>query len=116
MGMILTLFYLQVTLMLPTKFGVSWKVKNRFLRWQPWRPSWISNQNDFSYFDLLVTVMFPNKFQDNQPFVSGEAKNRISRWRPSWISDQTILAISLFTSHPDASYQVSCQVAFQFRS
>ena len=122
MGMILILFYLQVTLMLPTKFGVSWpfgfeeEVKNRFLRWQPWWPSWISNQNDFSYFDLLVTPMLPNKFQDNQPFVSGEAKNRFSRWRPSWISDQTILAISLFTSHFDASYQVSCHLASQFRS
>ena len=34
-----------------------------------------SDQNDFSYFDLLVTP-----FQDNWPFVSREeAKNRFSR-------------------------------------
>ena len=88
--------YLQVTLMLPTKFEVSWpfgsgeEAKNRFLRWQPWWPSWISDQNNFSYFDLLVTLMHPIKFQDNRSFVSGEiAKNRFSRWRPwrqSWIS------------------------------
>ena len=38
--------------MLPTKFGIRWpfrsgEVKNRFLRW---RPSWITDRNDFSYF------------------------------------------------------------------
>ena len=59
--------------MLPSKFGVNWpfgsgeETKNRFSRWRPWRPSWISDQNDFSYF-----------------------------WS---------------TSHPDASYQVSSQLA-----
>ena len=40
-GTILVLFYLQVTLMIPTKFGVNWpfssgEAKNRFSRWQPW--------------------------------------------------------------------------------
>ena len=69
-GMILAIFDLQVTLMLPTKFGVNWllglgeEAKNRFSRWLP---SWTSNQHDFSYF-----------------------------WS---------------TSHPDASYQVSRQLA-----
>ena len=53
---ILATFDLQVTLMLPSKFGVNWpfgsgeEAKNRFSRWRPWRPSWISNRNDFSYF------------------------------------------------------------------
>ena len=43
----------QVTLMLPSKFGVKWsfgsgeKAKNRFSRW---RPSWISDRHNFSYF------------------------------------------------------------------
>ena len=52
-GTILATFDLQVTLMLPSKFGVNWpfgsgeEAKNRFSRW---RPSWISNQHDFSYF------------------------------------------------------------------
>ena len=52
-GTILATFDLQVTLMLPSKFGVNWpfgsgeEAKNRFWRW---RPSWISDQQDFSYF------------------------------------------------------------------
>ena len=54
-GRILVIFYLKVTPMLPTKFQVSWpfgsgEVKNRFSRWPPWRPSCISDWNDFSYF------------------------------------------------------------------
>ena len=53
-GTILAIFYPQVTLMLPSKFGVIWPfgsgedVKNRFSRWQPLRPSWISDRHDFS--------------------------------------------------------------------
>ena len=53
---ILAIFDLQVTSMLPTKFRVNWpfgseeEVKNRFLRWQLWRQSWISDRNSFSYF------------------------------------------------------------------
>ena len=52
-GMILAIFDLQVTPMPPTKFGVNWllglgvEAKNRFSRW---RPSWISDWHDFSYF------------------------------------------------------------------
>ena len=55
-GTILAIFYLQVTPMLPSKFGVNWpfgsgeEAKTRFSRWQPWRPSWISDRHDFSYF------------------------------------------------------------------
>ena len=52
-GMILAVFDLQVTPMLPTKIQVNWpfgsgeEAKNRFLRW---RPSWTSDWNEFSYF------------------------------------------------------------------
>ena len=55
-GTILATFDLQVTLMLPSKFGVNWpfgsgvEAKNIFSRWRPWRPSWISDRHDFSYF------------------------------------------------------------------
>ena len=80
--------------MLPRKFGVNWpfgsgeEVKNRFSRWWPWRPSWISG-TILAICDLQVTPMLPSKFGDNWPFGSGEeAKNRFSRWRPSWISNQ----------------------------
>ena len=84
--------------MLPTMFGVNWllglgeEAKNRFSRWLPWRPSWISDRHNFTIFDLQVTPMLPSKFGLNWPFGSGEeAKNRFSRWRPwwpSWISDR----------------------------
>ena len=50
-GMILAIFDLQVTQMLPSKFGGNWpfgsEAKNRFSRW---RPSWIFERHDFSYF------------------------------------------------------------------
>ena len=52
-GMILAIFDLQVTPMLPSKIGGNWpfssgeEAKNRFLTW---RQSWISDRHDFSYF------------------------------------------------------------------
>ena len=55
-GTILAIFDLQVTMMLPSKFGVNCllglgeEAKNRFSRWLPLRPSWIFDQHDFSYF------------------------------------------------------------------
>ena len=55
-GMILALFDLQVIQMLPTKFQVNWpfgsreEAIDRFSRWSPWWPSWISNRDNFSYF------------------------------------------------------------------
>ena len=55
-GTILATFDLQVTPMLPTKFRVNWhlgleeEAKNRFSRWPPWRPSWIYDLHNFSYF------------------------------------------------------------------
>ena len=72
-GMILAIFYLQIAWILPIKFPVSSgeEAQNKFLRWRPLRPSWISNQNNFSYL-----------------------------WS---------------TSCPYVSYQVSSQLAFQFR-
>ena len=80
-GTILAIFDLQVTPMLPSKFGVIWpfssreEAKNRF----SWRPSWISDR----IFDLQVTLILPSKFGVNWPFSSGEeAKNRFSRWLP----------------------------------
>ena len=54
-GIILVIFDLQVTTMLPTKFQVTWpfgsgkEAKNIF-KMVSWRPPWISDQKDFSYF------------------------------------------------------------------
>ena len=109
-SMILAIFDLQVTPMLPTKFGVNWpfgsgeEAKNRFSRWLSWRPSWISNRHDFSYF---WSISHPNA--SYQVWLLGlgvEAKNRFSRWlpwRPSWISDRHDFSYFWSTSHPDAS-------------
>ena len=86
---ILAIFNLQVTLILPTMFQVNCpfgsgeEAKNRFSRWRPQQPSWISVQNDFSYF---LSTSHPNasyqisKFRVSWHFDSGEeAKNRFSR-------------------------------------
>ena len=74
--MILALFDVQVTLMLPTKLestGLSVQEKKRKIDFQDGSHG---GQNDFSYFDLLVTPMLPIKFQVHWPSVSGEgAKN-----------------------------------------
>ena len=70
--MILAIFDLQVTPMLPDKIDSGEEEKNRFSRWPPWWPSWISNLNDFSCFDLQVTLMLHTKLQVSWPFSSGE--------------------------------------------
>ena len=50
--------FLIYTLIFPIKFQVNWLlgsgvvVQNRFLRWQRWRPSWISDWNNLSNFLL----------------------------------------------------------------
>ena len=52
----MAIFDVQVTPMLPTMFQVNWpfgsgeKAKNRFSRWPPWWPCWISDRKGFSYF------------------------------------------------------------------
>ena len=53
-GTILAIF-IYVTPMLPTELPVNWpmgsgEAKNRFSRWPPWRPSWNTDRNYFSYF------------------------------------------------------------------
>ena len=71
---ILAIFDLQVTLLLPTKFQVNWPLgsgeeeKNRFSRWWPRQPSWMSNRTISAIFDIKVTMMFPTKFQVSWPF------------------------------------------------
>ena len=81
--MILAIFDLQVTQMLPTKFRVNWpfgsgeEAKKRFSRWLPWHTSWFYDRHVLAIFDLQVTPMLPSKFGVNWPFGSGEeAKNR----------------------------------------
>ena len=83
-GTILAMFDLQVTPMLPTKFQVSWlfgsgeAAKNKFSRWRPLRPSWISDRNKFSYIWSTSHPDAPTKFQDNLPFDSGEEAKKLN--------------------------------------
>ena len=64
-------------------------------------------------FDLQVTLMLPTKFKVNKPFNSEkEEKNRFLRLPPWWISYQKDFSYFLPISQPDASYQVSRQLAF----
>ena len=88
-GMILAIFDLQVTQMLPTKFRVNWpfcsgeEAKKRFWRWLPWRPSWISDRSDFSFCWSTSHLDTSNELWVKCPFSSGEkVQNRFSRWPP----------------------------------
>ena len=94
-------------------FGSEEEEKKGFSRWLPQRPFWISDQNNFSYFDLPVAPMLPTKFQVNYPFGSEEVNDRFSRWRPSWTSDRNDFSYFWSTCHSDASYQVSSQLDFR---
>ena len=121
--MILAVFDLQVTSILPTKFRVDWpfgsgEVQIRFSRWGPWWPSWISDLNYFCYF--WSTSYLDNSFQDstNWLFCSEEVPNTLSRWfrwRPYWVSDRNDISYFWSTSHTNTSCLVLSQLAFHFR-
>ena len=93
--MILTIFDLQVTMMLPTQFQVNWplgsgvEAKNKFSRCGHLG---FPIGTILTIFDLHVTPLCPTKFQVNWLFdLEEKAKNRFSR-RPSWISDWKIFS------------------------
>ena len=91
-GTILAIFDLQVTLMLPSKFGVNWPFgsgEEAKIDFQDGGHFGFPIGTILAIFDLQVTLMVPSKFEVNWPLGSGEeAKNRFSRWPPSWISDR----------------------------
>ena len=69
-------------------------------------------------FNLQVIPMLPTKFPVNWHLgLAEEAKNRFSRWpppcRPSWIYDCHDFSYFWSTSHPNASYELSSQLAFR---
>ena len=109
--------------MLPTKFQVKWRfgsgedAKNSFSRWPPQGPSWISDRNKFSFFFINVTPMLPTKFCQLAFWFRRRLENKFSRWptwRQSWISDWNDFSCFQYTSHPDASWQVSSKLVFWF--
>ena len=77
-GMILAIFDLQVTQMLPTKFRVNWpfgsgeEAKNRFSRCCHGAHPGFTIGMILAIFDLQVTPMLPTKFGVNWPFGFGE--------------------------------------------
>ena len=84
-GTILAIFDLQVTPMLPSKFGVNWPFGSGEKRKIDFKDVGHSAHLGFpigtilATFDLQVTPMLPSKFGVNWPFGSGEeAKNRFS--------------------------------------
>ena len=95
-GIILAIFDLEVTPMLPTKFGVNWLlglgVEAKKIDFQDGGHLGFPIGTILAISDLQVTLMLPSKFGVKWPFGSGEeAKNRFSRWWPwwpSWISDR----------------------------
>ena len=101
--------------MLPTKFLVNWHFSsdeeaiNRFSRWPPFLIGIIG-----AIFDLQVTLMIPTKFQINWSI--GKKINFQDGFHGGHLGFPigTILAI-FDLRHPNASFQVSSQLAFVFR-
>ena len=78
----------------------------------------ISYRNNLIYFFYLeVTMMLPTKFHVNWPFVSEEKKNSFQMGgHYSHLGFRIGKSFSYFcsTRHPDASYQVSSQLALHY--
>ena len=90
-----------------SQFGSGEEAKNRFST---------GTTCILAIIDLQVTLTLPTTFQVHWTFGSGEeVKNRFSRLPASWISDLNDFSYFWSTSHPDASYRVSSQLAFRFR-
>ena len=57
--------------------------KNRFSRWWPWRPCWISERNDFSYFCSTSHIEVFYQVSSQFAFRFRRKKRKIfSRWQP----------------------------------
>ena len=77
----------------------------------PWRPSWISKQNDFSNSEsqCLTDASHHVSAQSDLWFWRCHLKNFNMAWRPTWISERKHFSKSEFLCHCDASHQVSDQ-------
>ena len=119
--MILATIDLQVTSILPMNFESialsvqEKKFKTDFQDGRHGRNLEFPFATIWAIFYLQVTPRLPTKFRVKWPFSSEEGKNRFSRWPPSWISNWNDLTICISTSHPNASYQFSNQLALWFR-
>ena len=80
-------------------------------RWQPWQLSWISDQNNFSFFLTCKSPWYilPS-FKSIGLLVQNKTQNRLSRWqpwKPSWISNQN--EFSFLTRKPSWYFLPSFQ-------
>ena len=86
--MILAIYDLQVTLMLPTEFQVSWSLVQEKKGKTDVQDGHHGSHLGFPFgmilaiFDLQVILMLPTSYQVSWPFGSEEGKNRFSRWPP----------------------------------
>ena len=102
--------------MFPTRVGVNKllgleeEAKNRCSRWQPWRPSWISDRHDFSFFMYKSPQCSPLSLESIGLLVQ-EKKRRIDFQDGGHFGFpiETILAISVLQVTPmlPLRYQVN---------
>ena len=119
--MILATVDLQVTSILPMNFesialyGSGEKVQNSLSRWTPWLQFGISYCNDLSYF-LYTTHPDASRFESIGLSVQ-KKKGKIDFQDGHHLGFLigTILANFISTSHPNAPYQFSNQLALWFR-
>ena len=79
------------------------------------RPSWISNQNNFSYFCSTSHPYASYQVSSQLAFqFRRRSDKRFSKW-PFWIPEPNILALFRSINHPKASYLGSSQFPFRFR-
>ena len=120
--MILATVDLQVTLILPMNFESivlsvqEKKFKTDFQDGRPGHNLGFPNATIWAIFYLQGTPMFPTKFRVSWPF-SSEEEGKIDFQDGCHLGFLigTILAIFISSSHPDASYQFSNQLALWFR-
>ena len=118
-GTIIAIFVLQVTLMLHTKFQINWlfgsggEVKSKFSRWPPGHVGF-PIRTILAFFDLQVSRCFLPSFKSIGLSVQ-EKKQKIDFEDGRYsFSDCNDLA-NFDTGHPDASHQISSEIAFRFR-
>ena len=114
-GTILAILNLYVAPMLPIKFrlnltyGFEGDIIWTISRWPLWRPSWISERNNFSNSESLCHCDASHQVlaQSNNG-LGGDVVWIISRW-PPWISEQNNLSNSESLCSSYASHKVSAQ-------
>ena len=118
--MILAIIYKLPQYFLPSfnwPFGSGDQGQNRISRWPPWWPSWISDQNNFSYFLICKSHWyFLPSFESIRLSVQEKKQNRFTRWPPwqsSSISDRNNFYYFWSASCLNTSYQVSIGLSVQ---